>query len=138
MFINFKREKHQNIPSFFVSIFQKKYKKLPIVFFVSIFQKCNIKNDLFCKNIIKREFFIESANISISKNFFKLHRRVNIQLVIVGWDLLHLAVIDFYTMWSSYTTINKLIHEFDLNGDEAISPEEFFNIIMTLYDKWVN
>ena len=31
--------------------------------------------------------------------------------------------------------INKLIHEFDLNGDEAISPEEFFNIIMTLYDK---
>ena len=30
--------------------------------------------------------------------------------------------------------IEQLLLEFDLTGDQRISPEEFFNIIMTLYE----
>ena len=30
--------------------------------------------------------------------------------------------------------IDQLLLEFDLTGDQRLSPEEFFNIIMTLYE----
>ena len=30
--------------------------------------------------------------------------------------------------------IDKIVNEFDLRGDRRISPEEFFNIVMALYE----
>ena len=31
--------------------------------------------------------------------------------------------------------VEDLVAEFDLSGDRLISPEEFYNIIMTFYEK---